>query len=128
MITKDLLTFEDVTPCHVATQITNNHLKCQYLSLTPNSPDALFILSNKNQDLWHLINVKFDKDVEKRRQFRRITIGPDERLRTASERLAILDLASINPTLFGLPPLSIQERHDEAFDVESVTKALFRGV
>jgi hypothetical protein len=93
--------------------------------LTKDHPYALFILSNKNQDFWHFINVKFDKEIEKRRQFRRITVGPDERLRTASERLALLDLSSISPDLFGLPPLTIQERHDEAFDVEAVTKVFF---
>ena len=93
--------------------------------LTKDHPYALFILSNNNQDFWHFINVKFDKETAKRRQFRRITVGPDERLRTASERLALLDLASISPDLFGLPPLSIQERHDEAFDVEAVTKVFF---
>jgi type I restriction-modification system DNA methylase subunit len=93
--------------------------------LTKDHPYALFILSNNNQDFWHFINVKFDKETEKRRQFRRITVGPDERLRTASERLALLDLSSISPDLFGLPPLTIQERHDEAFDVEAVTKVFF---
>ena len=92
---------------------------------TKDHPYALFIISNEDQDLWHFINVKFDEETEKRRQFRRITVGPDERLRTASERLALLDLSSISPDLFGLPPLTIQERHDEAFDVEAVTKEFF---
>lgn len=88
-------------------------------------PYALFVLSNKSQDNWHLINIKYDQELEKRRRFRRITIGPEERLRTASERLTLLDLESINRDLFGLSPLAIQERHDEAFDVEAVTKVFF---
>jgi len=52
-------------------------------------------------------------------------MGPEERLRTASERLSLLDLGAIGRDLFGLSPLAIQERHDEAFDVEAVTKQFF---
>ena len=37
----------------------------------------------------------------------------------------MLDLESIHPDLFGLSPLTIQEHHDEAFDVEAVTKQFF---
>jgi type I restriction-modification system DNA methylase subunit len=39
--------------------------------------------------------------------------------------VALLDLESISPDLFGLSPLAIQERHDEAFDVEAVTRQFF---
>jgi len=88
-------------------------------------PYALFIFSNSAQDRWHFLNVKYDAESEKRRLFRRITIGPEERLRTASERIALLDLESIRPDLFGLSPLTIQQQHDEAFDVEAVTKQFF---
>src|SRR5207245_1741214 len=45
--------------------------------------------------------------------------------RTATERLSMLDLGSISGDLFGLSPLSIQRRHDEAFDVEAVTQRFF---
>jgi hypothetical protein len=70
--------------------------------------------------------VKHAKDVAKRRLFRRITIGPEERLRTASERLALLDLDTMaGGALFGLLPLSVQSAHDEAFDVEAVTKTFY---
>ena len=86
---------------------------------------ALFVFSNEAQDRWHFLNVKYDDKTEKRRLFRRIAVGPEERLRTASERLALLDLASINPDLFGLAPLDIQKRHDDAFDVEAVTKQFY---
>ena len=89
-------------------------------------PYTLFVFSNAKQDRWHFLNVKYDKETAKRRLFRRITIGPEERLRTASERLALLDLASISPDLFGLSPLAVQERHDEAFDVEAVTRQFFK--
>ncbi|MBI3798725.1 MAG: Eco57I restriction-modification methylase domain-containing protein, partial [Deltaproteobacteria bacterium] len=88
-------------------------------------PYALFVFSNATQDRWHFLNVKYDEKSDKRRLFRRITVGPGERLRTASERMAMLDLESIHPDLFGLPPLAVQQRCDEAFDVEAVTKQFF---
>ena len=92
-------------------------------------PYALFLLSDSEETSWHFVNVKYDASAEqkpeKRRLFRRITVGPDERLRTAAERIALLDLEAISPTLFGLSPLDIQKRHDEAFDVEAVTQAFF---
>jgi hypothetical protein len=89
-------------------------------------PYALFIFSNKSLNRWHFLNVKYDDEVTKRRVFRRITVGPEERLRTASERIALLDLESVGADLFGLSPLAIQRRHDEAFDVEPVTREFFK--
>src|SRR5688572_10754482 len=66
-------------------------------------PYALFIFSNNQQTHWHFLNVKYDDEADKRRLFRRITVGPGERLRTASERIALLDLGTIGPELFALP-------------------------
>lgn len=88
-------------------------------------PYTLFVFSNESQDHWHFLNVKYDKETEKRRLFRRITIGPEERLRTATERLSLLDVESIDRDLFGISPLVIQTAHDEAFDVEKVQKEFF---
>lgn len=88
-------------------------------------PYALFVFSNSRQEHFHFLNVKYDDDLQKRRLFRRITVGPNERLRTASERVALLDLGEVSPSLFGLSPLAVQQRHDEAFDVEPVTKEFF---
>lgn len=83
-------------------------------------PYALFIFSNANQERWHFLNVKYDVKQEKRQVLRRITVGPGERLRTATERLNLLDLEGKQ-----LTPLAIQECHDKAFDVEAVTKKFF---
>ncbi|MBN2186360.1 MAG: Eco57I restriction-modification methylase domain-containing protein [Dehalococcoidia bacterium] len=88
-------------------------------------PYSLCLFSDRQQQQWHFVNIKYDEDVKRRRLFRRITVGPDERLRTATERLSKLDLESISADLFGLSPLAIQSRHDEAFDVEAVTKQFF---
>ncbi len=94
-------------------------------------PYSLFVFSDANQSRWHFVNVKdAAKSVDgapTRRVLRRITVGPYERVRTASERVGMLDVASISPTLFGLSPLDVQARHDTAFDVEAVTDKFFRG-
>lgn len=95
--------------------------------LLQDHPYTLFVFSNREQTDWHFVNVKYDTDdSEKRRLFRRITISPHEKLRTASERIAMLDLASIDGSdPEELSPLAIQKRHEEAFDVEAVTKQFF---
>ena len=94
--------------------------------LLEDHPYTLFVFSNREQTDWHFVNVKYDTDdSERRRLFRRITISPYEKLRTASERIAMLDLEFINPNLEELSPLDIQKRHEEAFDVEAVTKQFF---
>jgi hypothetical protein len=89
-------------------------------------PYCLFVFSDKTQSAWHFLNVKFDEKAEKRRLFRRITVRAGSGLRTAAERLQMMDLASMAKDLFGIPTQEIQSRHDDAFDVESVTKAFYK--
>ena len=94
--------------------------------LLQDHPYTLFVFSNREQTDWHFVNVKYDtEDSKKRRLFRRITITRHEKLRTASERIAMLDLASISSDPEALSPLAIQTRHDKAFNVEAVTKQFF---
>src|SRR6266545_3934307 len=85
-------------------------------------PFALFLFSNRDRNAWHFVNVKYDSELGRRQLFRRISVAPADRLRTASERITMLDLESIGAHA---PPLTIQDRHDEAFDVEAVTKKFF---
>ncbi len=102
-------------------------------ALLNDHPYALFIFSNAAQTHWHFINVKLSFPSARggtgaetaRRTYRRIAIGPDDHLRTAVERLALLDIASLPRQFFSPPPLVIQQRCDEAFDVEKVTHAFF---
>jgi hypothetical protein len=94
-------------------------------TLLKDHPYGHFVFSNSKRDLFHFLNVKYDDDVQRRRLFRRITVGPNERLRTATERIAMLDLAHIGPSSYRLSPLDVQKRHDEAFDVEAVTREFF---
>jgi hypothetical protein len=88
-------------------------------------PYLLCLFSDRQHQQWHFVNIKYDEEIKKRRLFRRITVGPGERLRTAIERLSMLDLEKIRPDLVGIYPLDIQTRHDEAFDVEVVTQEFY---
>lgn len=88
-------------------------------------PYALFLFSDVDEHHWHLVNVRYEPEAAPRRVFRRIAAGPHERLRTAAQRVAMLDLSSLSPDLAGLSPMAIQQRHDEAFDVEAVTREFF---
>lgn len=90
-------------------------------------PYALFVFSDHGQQRWHFVNVKYERDPARRRVFRRITVAMgSDALRTATERLSMLDLETVSRDLFGIPPLAIQQRHDQAFDVEAVTAEFFR--
>jgi type I restriction-modification system DNA methylase subunit len=96
-------------------------------------PYALFVFSSEDEKLWHFVNVRVaakedleeNRNPQKRRLFRRITLGKTKRLRTAIDRISMLDLAAIQPELFGIPPLVVQSQHDKAFDVEAVTKEFY---
>lgn len=99
---------------HSAERLIINQLLNRY-------PDGLFIFSNRERESWHFLNIKPDVTNPKRRLFRRITVGPEERLRTASERIARLDLASLQQA----SRLDVLERHEDAFDVEAVTKKFY---
>lgn len=87
---------------------------------------GLFVFSDASQEYWHFVNVRNDPDVTKRRIFRRISVSPEERLRTAAERISLLDIAAMSPDLFGLTALDIQTAHDDAFNVEAVTDQFFK--
>jgi hypothetical protein len=89
--------------------------------LLQDHPYGLFVFSNAKQDRWHFVNVKYDDDAQRRRLFRRITVGAEERLRTASERLDKINLADAQDHT----PIPVQKLHDDAFDVEPVTKEFF---
>jgi adenine-specific DNA-methyltransferase len=91
-------------------------------------PYALFVFSNRDRSQWHFVNVKYDAEASRRRLFRRISVQPGDGLRTATERLQMLDLASFGRDLFGISALEIQKRHDEAFDVEKVTKDFYNEI
>ncbi len=90
---------------------------------------SLFLFSDEDESHWDLVNVKLDLEKNNRRVHRRISIRPDDRrtglLRTATERLARIALPDDDLDRFERFPLAIQELHDEAFDVEHVTRKFY---
>ncbi len=90
---------------------------------------ALFVFSDAARRRWHFVNVHISDDEGRRRLYRRITVGPEEEHRTASERLARLDLELIAARKRKVPedlfPLDVADEHDEAFKVEPVTNEFF---
>ena len=83
---------------------------------------GLFVFSNEDRDRWHFVNVRYEGGEDRRSLQRRITIGPEERHRTASERIAKLELGV---RAARMSALEIQNLHNDAFDVEQVTKKFF---
>jgi hypothetical protein len=92
-------------------------------------PYALYAFSDAEERLWHFVNAPHGERVASK-QYRRIVVGPGEGLRTATDRISMLsvdDLADkVGKDPEDLSPLEIQAAHDEAFDVEAVTKEFFR--
>lgn len=97
-------------------------------------PYALFLFSDASQRHWHLVNVR---DVRGgsgasggglRYVMRRIAIGPYERLRTAAERVAMLNVTGLASGTPGqqVSSADLQARHNEAFDVAKVTEQFFK--
>lgn len=85
--------------------------KTQYFLAVFSDPAAL---------RWHLVNAKWDDTPQRRRLFRRISAAPGDRLRTASERLALIEAPE------GISLLDLKDRHDKAFDVQEVTDIFYR--
>jgi hypothetical protein len=95
-------------------------------------PYALYVFSDAEERLWHFVNAPHGERVANK-QYRRIVVGPGEGLRTATEHteqismLSTDDLADkVGKDPEDLSPLEIQAAHDDAFDVEAVTREFFR--
>jgi type I restriction-modification system DNA methylase subunit len=108
--------------CRLASpELLLTHERAVVAELLGSYPYALFVFSDKTQKRFHFLNVKDEPEGQKRRLFRRITVGNGERLRTAATQLALLD----GEILKRLSLSGIQAKFDEAFDVGPVTKRFF---
>lgn len=94
--------------------------------LSPEHPFALFVFSDPDERTWHLVNVPHHRGTARHRLHRRIVIGPHHCLRTASQRVALLDLTAVGQDQSLLSPSQVQERHDDAFDVEALAEQFFQ--
>ena len=88
---------------------------------------GLVVVSDVNQMQWHLVNAKFEKEEGKRERLRlrRMRVGPNQSVRTAVERLALVDIDTAGEDTSAA---ELQELHDRAFDVESVSKEFFSEI
>lgn len=88
-------------------------------------PHSLVVFTNPEYSEWHFTNikhVKLDKEeLERRvRPFRRLIVGNTERLRTASERLALLEVADDDSAI------AVHERCNKAFNVQEVSREFYK--
>jgi hypothetical protein len=113
-------------PGHLASPLSLVAERSVVGRLLPEHPFALFIFSDPGERTWHLVNVPHYPGPARRRLHRRIVIGPHHCLRTASLRVALLDLAAPDRDQAHLSPSQIQQRHDDAFDVEALAKQFFQ--
>ena len=88
---------------------------------------GLVVVSDVTQKQWNLINVKFASDRNKQSgvQLRRMRVGPDKPVRTAVERLLEVNVEKLGENATAA---QLQDAHDRAFDVETVTKRFFNDV
>lgn len=88
-------------------------------------PHSLVVFTNPEYSEWHFTNIKHVK-LEKEelgrrvRPFRRLIVGNTERLRTASERLALLEVADDDSAI------AVHERCNRAFNVQEVSREFYK--
>ncbi|MSQ17524.1 MAG: hypothetical protein EXR54_08220, partial [Dehalococcoidia bacterium] len=86
-------------------------------------PHSLFVFTDQSRQVWHFVHVRYDEQVERRRQLRRFVVDLSDprggqRLRTTAERLSRL---AIRPGQ-SLSVLELQALCDEAFRISEVSK------
>jgi type I restriction-modification system DNA methylase subunit len=88
---------------------------------------GLVVVSDVNQKQWHLVNAKFEKEEGKRERLhlRRMRVGPGQSVRTAVERLAMVDIETAGEETTAA---ELQDLHDRAFDVDSVSREFFNDI
>lgn len=87
-------------------------------------PYALFVFADKTQTNFHFVNVKWENN-QKRRLYRRITVGQHERLRTAVDRINMLDPQKIPAGLFGVTAQSFVPLQTEETKTRSLITKRF---
>ena len=83
---------------------------------------GLFLVSCKARKHWELVNARISSESTRGLILRRLQIGVSDGGRTTTERLAIVDITDEET----LESAAIQLRHDDAFDVEAVTREFYK--
>ena len=88
---------------------------------------GLVVVSDVKQEQWHLVNaeVRREEGKQERLRLRRMRVGPGQSVRTAVERLAMVDIETAGE---GISAAKLQDLHNEAFDVEKVSKEFFNEI
>ena len=88
---------------------------------------GLVVVSDIDKKQWNLVNVKFDREREQRDSvlLRRMRVGPGQPVRTAVERLMLVDVEAVGEETTAA---ELQDIHDRAFDVEAVTRQFFNDI
>jgi len=84
---------------------------------------GLFVVSDANLKNWEFVNVKTQGEKSDRLILRRMKVGTDA-VRTATERIIRVQIKENEERTISAADLQV--RHDEAFDVEAVTKQFYR--
>lgn len=116
----------DVILC-VLNRLLKSHQRPIFEQLSATYYHSLLVFTDANRSEWHFCNLKHierrkkqqEEIVRRIRPFRRIVVGKTERLRTASERIA-LSFAEEQDT-----GLTLHAKCDEAFDVEAVSNKFY---
>ena len=112
-------------------QLNKSHQRTLINLINRKFPYNLCIFSNLDDTIWDFVNIKAvkseasddDKEPKKRQYLRRIRIDQGERLRTAVERISLLKVPEE-----GIHHFELQQRHDDAFDVESLNKEFYNKI
>ena len=86
---------------------------------------GLFVVSDESQENWEFVNSKTQGEKTGKLLLRRIKVGTDA-VRTATERIIRVQIYENEEN--SITAADLQLRHDEAFDVEAVTKQFFNEI
>lgn len=113
-------------------RLTDERIVVDQLMREGRHPEALIVFSDPQQQYWHFVNIRRitqaeaeHRNLKKRHLLRRIAVGPEDKLGTAIRQFAQIALPTDQAD--SATAQQIQERHNEAFNVEQVTRDFFAG-
>jgi len=83
-------------------------------------PDCVVLFSDKEETEFHITSPKYEPESRYKFVIRRYVVGKYEQLRTASERLCLTYALDTDT------PTELKAKHDDAFNVEAVTRQFYK--